>query len=396
MIPRFSKRFERDSSGLESLFTLSEKKDAISFAGGYPAEELFPKEELDAAFLKRSELTDNSVYQYSSALGYEPLRAKIRTYAKKNGIDCEIENIMITQGAQQGINFLADLFLDVGDGMAVEAPTYIGALEAFAARSPEFYEIEMQDDGLNLDQLEEVCKHHQLKMLYTVPNFQNPTGICMSLAKRKRLAKMASRYDFLVIEDDPYRELRYEGVGLPSIKAFDMSGNVVTLGSCSKILSPALRTGWLIADETLMNALKNLRLASDCNPSSVVGQMIDEYLEDNDINEHIEEINDLYRDRRDAMIDGLKRYLPEECDFTEPLGGFFIWLELPEDVVAQEILDNYGDVTFIESSTLFPVSHRRNCMRLNFTGVNDEEIEEGCRRLGDAIKETLYERISVK
>ena len=130
MIPRFSKRFERDSSGLESLFTLSEKKDAISFAGGYPAEELFPKEELDAAFLKRSESTDNSVYQYSSALGYEPLRAKIRAYAEKNGIDCEIENIMITQGAQQGINFLADLFLDVGDGMAVEAPTYIGASTA--------------------------------------------------------------------------------------------------------------------------------------------------------------------------------------------------------------------------------------------------------------------------
>lgn len=394
MIPRFSRRFERDSSGLESLFTLSEKKDAISFAGGYPAEELFPKEELDAAFARRSELTDKSVYQYSSALGYEPLREKICEYSRNNGIDCDVENVMITQGAQQGINFLADLFLDVGDGMAVEAPTYIGALEAFAARSPEFFEIEMQEDGLNLDQLENVCRHHQLKLLYTVPDFQNPTGICMSLAKRRRLAEMASRYGFLVIEDDPYRELRYEGRQLPSVKSFDRTGNVVTLGSCSKILSPALRTGWLVADADLMNALKNLRLASDCNPSSVVGQMVDEYLEDNDINEHIAEINDLYRDRRDAMIDGLMRWLPEECTFTKPHGGFFIWVELPEDMSAQSLLDSYGDVTFIESSSLFPVSHRANCMRLNFTGVNEDEIEEGCRRLGEAVRETLYERVA--
>ncbi len=393
MLPQISQRFSRDMTGLKNLFALSERKDAISFAGGYPAKELFPKAALDQAFKARTSQSLADFYQYSSALGYLPLRQKLAQRAKKAGINCQADNIMLTQGAQQAISLLADLYLDEGDCMAVEAPTYIGALEAFQSRKPHFFEVEMQADGLDLDQLEAICQSYPLKLVYTIPDFQNPTGICMSLRKRQRLAQMAAEYGFLVIEDDPYRDLRYQGESLPSIKSFDQKGNVVFLGSFSKILAPALRTGWMIADPQIIGLARDLRLAYDCNPSNIIGQAIDEYLTHNDLEAHIAKINHFYQQRLQLMLTCLKQEFPAECHFTKPKGGFFIWVTLPKEYRAQDLLTSASEVTFVEGSELFVVSHQANGFRLNFTGVNEAQIKKGCRLLGQALKKMLRQQV---
>lgn len=390
MLPQVSQRFEQVESGLDDLFNLSNQQEIISFAAGYPATELFPKNQLDQAFVHRVKQVDQSYYQYGSVLGLDSLRQKLLVYVKQTQkIDATLAEIMLIQGAQQGISLLADLFLDVGDGVIVEGPTYVGALEAFKTRKPTFYEVSLQADGLNLDELEAILQQHPIKLLYTIPNFQNPTGCCMSVAKRQALVKLAQKYHFLIIEDDPYGQLRYQGQALPSIKSFDTTGNVVTLGSFSKILSPALRTGWLIAKPSLVKQLSNLRLANDCQPSNVVAEMIDQYLTDNDLAEHILRLNEFYYRKKETMVTALQQHLPQQCQFSNPDGGFFIWVSLPEHLDAKEVLQKNGLVTFITSEGLFACSRQKNHMRLNFSGVSEEKIVQGCQRLGQCLTEMI-------
>lgn len=390
MLPKKSERFGKSSSELDNLFALSGQNEVISFAAGYPANELFPKKELDRAFKVRSTKVEASFYQYGEVLGYTPLRKKIVNYANNClKINCAVENIMLTQGAQQGINLLAEYFLDVGDGIVVEAPSYIGALEAFEAKAPAFYEVPVREDGMDMDVLEETLMQHDVKLIYTIPNFQNPTGYCMSVAKRKQLVNLAQKYGVLVVEDDPYRELRFSGESLPTIKSFDTEGNVVTLGSFSKILSPALRTGWMIGDKNLIKALSNVRLTQDCQPSNIVSEMIDEYLESNDLFEHIQDMNKFYSQRKNVMIKALQANLPSGCSVSNPEGGFFIWVTLPENIDSNVLLQSNAGVTFISSGALFVVSHEKNHMRLNFSGVSPTLIMQGCKQLCCAIEEAI-------
>ena len=390
MLPQMSQRFEQVQSGLDDLFNLSNQQEIISFAAGYPATELFPKAQLDQAFVQRATKVNNQYYQYGSVLGLDSLRQKLLAYvATTQQIDADLTNIMLIQGAQQGISLLADLFLDVGDGVVVEGPTYVGALEAFKTRKPTFYEVSLQADGLNLDELEVILQQHPIKLLYTIPNFQNPTGCCMSVSKRQALVKLAQQYHFLIIEDDPYGQLRYQGESLPSLKSFDTTGNVVTLGSFSKILSPALRMGWLIAEPSLVKQLSNLRLANDCQPSNVVAEMIDQYLTDNDLAEHILRLNEFYYRKKETMVTALQQHLPQQCQFSNPDGGFFIWVSLPEEIDAKVVLQKNGLVTFITSEGLFACSHQKNHMRLNFSGVSEEKIVQGCQRLGQCLTEMI-------
>lgn len=387
MLPKISQRISQDPSAMDELLALSNNQQVISFAAGYPAKELFPKEQLEKAFVHRSQRNDLNLYQYASVDGYAPLRKKIAELVSRSGVaGIDENNLFLTQGAQQGISLLADLFLDVGDGVVVEGPSYIGALQAFETRKPTFYEMQMQNDGPDLDQLEEIVSHHPVKLVYTIPTFQNPTGVCMSLEKRKRIAQLAQKYNFLVIEDDPYRDLRYRGESLPPIKTFDQTGNVVLLGSFSKILSPALRVGWMVADPQFLQLITGLRSATDFQPSNVVLQMIDQYLDENDIQKHIDQIREVYGKRNEAMQKALAKYLPQGCSFSRPDGGFFIWVTLPYNISAKKILQAGSPVTFIESSQLYETSHQANQMRLNFTGVTEEQIEKGCKLLGEKIK----------
>lgn len=386
MLPKISQRIIQEPSAMDELLALSSQCQRISFAAGYPAAELFPKKELEEAFVHRSQASKDDLYQYASVAGYGPLRKKLATKAQTTGItDIDENNICLTQGAQQGISLLADLFLDVDDGVVVEGPSYIGAIQAFESRKPRFYEMEMLNDGPDLDQLEEIVSSHSVKIVYTIPTFQNPTGVCMSVAKRRRLARMAEKYNFLVIEDDPYRDLRYQGKDLPSIKSFDRTGNVVMLGSFSKILAPALRVGWLVADQEVLDLVNKLRSASDFQPSNVTLQMIDQFLEENSLSAHIQRLRQVYGRRAATMQAALEEYLPQGCSYSRPEGGFFIWVTLPQGLSAGKLLQDGCPVTFIESSQLYAASQRADQLRLNFTGVSEEQIREGCQLLGQAI-----------
>ncbi|KRL04964.1 PLP-dependent aminotransferase family protein [Liquorilactobacillus oeni] len=395
MIPTFSHRINQDSSSLDELFKLSAQANKISFAGGYPDPNLFPKDELKRAFEKRINDESNDLFQYRTVTGYEPLRQKIASSTKKMGFDCSSEEIMLTQGAQQGIKLLSSLFLDDHDGIAVEAPTYVGALEAFNEHLPKYYEIPMEKDGMDLETLENTLQHNKIKIIYTIPNFQNPTGYCMSTIKRKRLAALAAKYQAVVIEDDPYRELRYEGSALPAIKSFDRTGNVITLGSFSKILSPALRCGWLIASPEIVKQLSSLRLSYDCQSSNVLLESIDQYLGENSIEKHIDHLRRAYRLKMQTMLTCLEDELPTDCSFSHPQGGFFIWVTLPQGCDAAILLKQTNIVTFLEGSSLFANSSPKNYIRLNFTGVSLSEIKKGCADLGEAIKYSLVNQFAI-
>lgn len=389
MLPKNAVRNFQGSSSLADLFSLSDQTNAISFSGGYPDAALFPQEKLQQAFQQRLATAAPDLFQYRSVLGDLNLRKKLTNYIHQLNVECSVENIMFTQGGQQAIKLLASLFLNPGDGLAVEGPTYIGAVEAFNEYQPTYYEIPMESDGMDLDVLEEKLQHHQIKLIYTIPNFQNPTGYCMSIPKRKHLAKLAATYDALIIEDDPYRELRYAGESLPPIKAFDQTGNVALIGSFSKILSPALRTGWVIAAHSIISDLANLRLAFDCQSPNVVLEAIDQYLTDNCLSDHIQKLRNSYRQKLAVMLNCLQQYLPNECHFSKPQGGFFVWVTLPQDLDASKLLHLSQQVTFLPGKDMFVNSHPINHLRLNFTGTTLEEIQRGCQELGNLMKTAL-------
>ena len=394
---KFAKRTQKTgNSGLEDLFAAS-GPNVISFAGGYPDRSLFPTQQLNQAFKHSFNSGDTELLQYASTQGYLPLREKIAARLRATGIPTRADNIMMTQGAQQGLDLVARLMLDPGDGLVVEAPTYLGALAAFNAYQPTYYEIPMQDDGMDMNALQRVLMSHKVKFIYTVPDFQNPTGVVMSVAKRKALIRLANQYDVMILEDNPYRDLRYDGKPLPTIKSFDMQGRVVYLGSFSKILSPSLRMGWLVAAPDLLQELLALKGGSDLESSNLTMHGIDAYMAENDLDAHITEIQNRYREKKNAMVAAMNRYLPAEAHFTNPDGGFFLWLTMPAGFdmgafMKQHLLPE-SNISYVPSANLYATSAQVNGARLNFTGPTLEQIDTGIKALGDALKTALQHHL---
>lgn len=394
---KFAKRTQKTgNSGLEDLFAAS-GPNVISFAGGYPDRSLFPTQQLNQAFKHSFNSGDTELLQYASTQGYLPLREKIAARLRATGIPTRADNIMMTQGAQQGLDLVARLMLDSGDGLVVEAPTYLGALAAFNAYQPTYYEIPMQDDGMDINALQRVLMSHKVKFIYTVPDFQNPTGVVMSVAKRKALIRLANQYDVMILEDNPYRDLRYDGKPLPTIKSFDTQGRVVYLGSFSKILSPSLRMGWLVAAPDLLQELLALKGGSDLESSNLTMHGIDAYMAENDLDAHITEIQNRYREKKNAMVAALNRYLPDEAHFTNPDGGFFLWLTMPAGFdmgafMKQHLLPE-SNISYVPSANLYATSAQVNGARLNFTGPTLEQIDTGIKALGDALKTALQHHL---
>ncbi|BDR58987.1 PLP-dependent aminotransferase family protein [Xylocopilactobacillus apicola] len=376
------------NSGLNDIFKTRDSQ-TISFAGGLPDNSLFPQKELAQAFHEVITNDDPSVFQYS-AEQLLPLRDKITQKMKRYGVNAKSEDILFTQGAQQALSLAAQLLIDKGDGIVVEAPTYVGALAAFDAVEPSFYEVPVDNDGMNIDALEHILKHHEVKMIYTIPDFQNPTGVVMSTAKRKAIVELANRYDVVIVEDEAYRDLRYTGTQLPTIKQFDTQGRVIYIGSFSKILAPAMRLGWLVATPKMRADLAALKGSTDIETSSLTMHAVNDYLAANDIDQHIDEVRNIYCQKKDLMYQALAENLPEEVEFNNPEGGFFIWLKLPNNFDTEEFLDQYllpeANVTFVPSKNLFTSKNVLNGARLNFTQPTDEQICEGCLRLGQALK----------
>lgn len=375
-------------SGLDELFTAPDPA-LISFAGGYPDATMFPQGALQAAFAQAT--AEPAAFQYGDSWGLPKLRKHIAQWLQTDGIGASAQDVLLTQGAQQGIDLVAKMLLNPGDGLVVEAPTYLGALAAFNAYEPHYYEVPMASDGMDLGALQKVLMTHDVKLIYTVPDFQNPTGAVMSLAKRKALIALANQYDVIILEDGPYRWLRYQGESLPPLKHFDTQGRVIFLGSMSKILAPSLRLGWMVATPKLLAAAAALRGASDVESSQLVHRAVALYLEQNDFDAHLDQLRQCYGAKLKLMHRAISAQLPAGYQLSQPAGGFFLWLTAPVGVdmtVLQAQRLTPAHVSVVPSKNLTPSHQFLNGARLTFAAPPAAKIETGSARLTAALAAT--------
>ncbi|MDT6981391.1 PLP-dependent aminotransferase family protein [Levilactobacillus zymae] len=384
------------SSALAGLFPHDTSDQAISFAPGSPNQQLFPVAAMQAAFNTAIDQAGAGLFQYQTAQGNATLRQQLADRIHKWGqVTTTADNVVLTVGGQQGIDLVAKALLNPGDELAVETPAYIGALAAFDLYQPRYHAVPLTTDGIDLNALEDTLRRHpKIKLLYTVPDYHNPTGITMSTTKRQQLVALANQYDFVILEDTPYRDLGYEHAPLPAIKSFDTQGRVIFLSSFSKILMPGLRTGWLVADGDLLAAILKVRLASDLEANNVVHAAIAAYLTANDLDEHIQNLTQHYRRQRDAMVHALAAYFPEEVQYTRPAGGFFDWVTLPADLDAGELLTHtiqpQAHITYVPATNFYPNRDVHNALRLSYSGLAPQAIDAGMRRLGDELKAAIH------
>jgi len=379
-------------SDIREILKLTENPEIISFAGGIPDPSLFPLEEIKKVAEKVLAEEGRRALQYNSTEGYLPLRNKITLLMKARGIQAGPDNVLITSGSQQGIDFSGKIFLNEGDGVVCESPTYSGAVNAFVSYRPKFIEITTDDQGMNMDELENALQTKKnIKMIYVVPDFQNPTGRTWSIERRKKLVELANQYDIPIIEDDPYAVLRFQGKIPPAIKSFDSQERVIYLGTFSKTLCPGLRIGWVAADGEVFRKYVLVKQAADIHSNSVAQREIDGYLDQYNLDEQVAKINSVYKKRRDVMSSSIRKYFPKDCICTYPEGGMFIWAELPPAINTRKILEEAlkVKVAFIPGGGFFPNGGRENSLRLNYSNMPEEKIEEGIKRLGSVLTSIL-------
>jgi len=391
---RFARRMaEVRASEIRELLKLTQNPRVISFAGGLPAPEFFPVEEMKAIAVEVLERHGREALQYSTTEGHPPLRQAIAD--RLNGTaDTHLsgQEVIITTGSQQGLDLCAKLFLDEGDAVLCESPTYIGAISAFRVFRPRWVEVPTDDEGMIADALEERLAHTgRVKLVYVVPDFQNPSGRTWSLERRRGLLAAAARHGVPVVEDSPYRELRFEGESVPSLKALDPDGLVISLGTFSKIFCPGLRLGWLAAARPVLEKCVILKQGADLHTATLAQMEAAAYMGRIDLDAAIGRIRGAYRSRRDAMVAALAEHMPPGCRFTRPSGGLFLWGELPPRVNARDLLEKClaRDVAFVPGGAFFPNGGHGNTLRLNFSNMPEERIAEGVRRLAMAIREIM-------
>ncbi|NLY44180.1 MAG: PLP-dependent aminotransferase family protein [Clostridiaceae bacterium] len=377
-------------SAIREIFKVTQQPEVISFAGGLPAPEMFPVKEL--AEISQDILLHKGAIalQYGITEGYGPLKELVKNRMQAQGIWSDQDDVVIMSGAQQGIDLTAKIFLNEGDGVICENPSFIGALNSFRAYKGVIHPVEIEDDGMNVEQAEEILKSNpSIKLIYTIATFQNPSGITMSLEKRKRLIELAEKYDVFIIEDNPYGELRFKGEEIPTIKSMDTSGRVIYVGSFSKILSPGLRLGWIIARPEVLQPIVVCKQVNDVH-TNVFSQMIAaEYLTRYSIDEHIGKIRKLYGHKCGYMLECMEKYFPDFCKYTRPEGGLFIWCTLPEKYNSLDVLKKSLErkVAFVPGSTaMADMDKPSSSFRLNYSTMTDERIEEGIRILGEVLK----------
>ncbi|ADL53879.1 PLP-dependent aminotransferase family protein [Clostridium cellulovorans] len=387
---KFAKRNDYiEVSEIREILKVTEKPEIISFAGGLPAPELFPVEEIKTVCQEVLRTNSQSALQYSTTEGYVPLREAICKRMKNQGIDTKVEDIMITSGSQQGLDLSGKVFIDKDDVIICESPTYLAAIKAFKTYLPNFKEVPMDESGMIMEELEKVLKETpNAKFIYTIPDFQNPTGRTMSLSRRKKLVDLANKYDIAVIEDNPYGEVRFAGESIPPVKSFDTEGRVIYLSTFSKIFCPGFRIGWMCASETLMKKYVPFKQSTDLH-SDIFAQMVTaKYMELFNIDDHIEKIKATYRHRRELMIECIQKEFPDGTKHTLPEGGLFMWVELPKGIKAKEVFQVAleKNVAFVPGDSFFPNGGCENTFRLNYSNMPDERIVEGIRRLGMVLK----------
>ena len=387
---KYSKRVPADGTdAVGAILQAAADPKIISFAGGLPAPELFPVKEMKAAVDKVFEEHGQEAMQYGAAKGVTALREVIQQHVKeKEDVDSELDNVLVTTGSEQALDLVGKAFVDPDDTVLVEQPTYLCALDVFRSYGANFASVEMDEDGMKMDALEEALKANpNTKLIYTVPNFQNPTGRTMTEERRKQLAELAEKYDVYVLEDNPYGEIRFAGQDVPAVKSFDKSGHVLYMSTFSKTLAPGFRLGWLVADEDVVNKLTVLKQSADLHTDNLAQFAVAQFFADNDVDAHVKEISALYGKRKDLMLEGIKKYFPEGVKYTDPEGGMFLWVEVPgvDDTVElfKECLEH--DVAFVPGDPFFAGEVQPGAFRLNYSNMKEDQIEVGLKRLGAAL-----------
>ena len=382
-------------SVVRMLFAAASRPDIISFAGGMPHPLSFPLPEINEVAREVIEREGRSAFQYGPSEGYWELREFISQWIAQDGIKAHPEDILITDGAQQALDLLGKIFVDPGDPLIVEAPSYVGALNAFLSYQADIIGVPMDDDGLQVELLPRVlskleAKKERPKFLYAIPNFQNPAGVTLSLERRKKLVEIARDRDILLVEDDAYGHLCFEGERLPTLKS--MNEEIIHISTFSKIFSPGIRVGWLTAPRPIIEKMCPGKEAVNLCPSPFTQRLLLAYLKTNDIHQHVKKIISLYRERRDAMLSALEEFFPEEARWTRPRGGLFIWATLPSYIDTTELLAeaiSEAKVAFVPGQAFFAGGQGTECMRLNFSFPDKESIHEGIKRLAKVIKKQM-------
>ncbi|RZU18989.1 2-aminoadipate transaminase [Kribbella rubisoli] len=380
-------------SAIRELLRLGDDPELISFGGGYPDPALFPMNELSEIFHELLTTATAGTLQYTESRGLPELRKLIAERLTRGGTVCGADDVLIVQGGQQGLDLTAKLLLDAGDVVITENPTFLGALIAFAPYEPRYAPVRIDDDGMDVDHLEEIlARNPGAKLLYTVPDFQNPTGVTLSLQRRRRLIELANRHQLVILEDTPYRDLRYEGSHLPTLKSLDTEGRVVHVGSFSKILAPGVRLGWAVAAPEVLEKLGLLKLAADTQSSTLNMSAAAAYLGRYDIDRHIADGNVVYRHKRDLALATLDDVLPPSVRFTRPNGGLFTWLSFPEGFDAAKFMQETllpAKIAYVPGATFFPVHQEPNHARLSYSGIPDDRLLHGLRQLGELVRRQL-------
>jgi 2-aminoadipate transaminase len=404
---RFAERTHHmTSSAIRELLKVTEHPEFISFAGGLPAPEVFPVAEVGVVIERLLQTRGAQALQYGTTEGYLPLRAWIAEQMTAEGFAVSVDNVLITTGSQQAIYLLGKIFLDPGDLAMVESPTYLATLQAWNSFEASYLEMAADADGILTEQIEAQMLAGP-KLLYTVPNFQNPTGVTLTLERRERLVELARRHALLLVEDDPYRELRFEGDPLPRLITLDgtarehaggtYAGNVISLGTFSKTLAPGLRVGWVVAAPEVINKLVQAKQGVDLHTATLNQMIAYELAMGGFLEEHMQVIKDTYRQRRDAMLAALRASFPSGVRWTYPQGGMFLWVTLPEGCDAAAVLPEAiaRQVAFVPGAPFHANGGGANTFRLNFSNATPERITEGIARLGKVLAAHIGDTVSV-
>ena len=404
---RYAQRTQRmGSSAIRELLKLTEKPDLISFAGGLPAPDVFPVEEFKEACDQVLQEHGPQSLQYSTTEGYLPLREMIARHTKRYGINITPDNILITSGSQQALDLIGKVFINPGDRILVENPSYLGAIQAWNAYGAEYVVVPMDENGMRTDQIKGILRTGP-KFIYVLPNFQNPTGVTLAVERRKQLIEIADQYGIPIIEDDPYGRLRYEGQYLPSVVDMDClyrengdspyTGNVIYLSTFSKTLAPGLRIAWVVAPQEVIRKLVQAKQGADLHTATFTQMVTYEVSKGGFLDRQILKIRRVYGERRQIMLDAMEEYFPPNVKWTRPQGGLFLWVTLPENLNSTDVLEAAirRNVAFVPGAPFYALGGGENTMRINFSYATPENIRLGIERLGLVIKEQLISFVKI-
>lgn len=385
----FTERIRKTpKSFIRDILRVTQDKEIISFAGGLPNPVSFPQETLKESMNRVVMEEGARTFQYSTTEGLRNLREYIaESYWRRHKLEVTAEDILITTGSQQGIDLMGKVLIDKGDEILMEEPGYLGAIQAFGLYEPKIVQVKLGEDGLDTKQLEQELKQKKIKLMYTVPNFQNPTGLTYSVQNRQEISEVLSDYPCILIQDDPYGELSFDGEEYPYIMLKDQN-NMVLFGSFSKIVTPGMRLGWICTkNKELMSHLVTAKQASDLHTNIFSQYLINDYLRHNDLKLHIKQIRNLYKAQCHTMLESIDRYFPEAVSVTRPRGGMFLWMTLPEGQSSMELFNRALErqVAFVPGNPFYVTDGVYSTMRLNYTNSSTEMIEEGIKRLAQAL-----------